>query len=152
MPGRKPIKRAAELQPLSRDHHHGLLFCWKIRKGVRAGVQPERMVAYKKYFHQAHIIPHFEEEETLLFPIVGSGHPQVIQALEEHASIQQQFLQAATAEEFTKLANALDDHIRFEERVLFNTIQQAATAGQLTELAKHHHQELADDWADEFWK
>src|SRR5690606_10923423 len=29
----KPIKRNKDLQPFSRDHHHSLLLCWKIRTG-----------------------------------------------------------------------------------------------------------------------
>ena len=28
----KPLKRSTHLKPLSRDHHDGLLLCWKIRK------------------------------------------------------------------------------------------------------------------------
>lgn len=152
MPRPKPIKRAAELQPLSRDHHDGLLFCWKIRNGLRAGTAPERMVAYKQYFHLTHIVPHFAEEENYLFPIVGNGHPQVMQALEEHAALLDMFTNAATAAELSKLADALDDHIRFEERHLFNTIQQAATQEQLEALEQHHHDVAADDWADAFWK
>ena len=27
---KKPLKRVKELQELSREHHHGLLLCWKI--------------------------------------------------------------------------------------------------------------------------
>lgn len=39
----KSIKRTKALQPLSRDHHHGLLLCWKIRQGIKLNVEPERI-------------------------------------------------------------------------------------------------------------
>jgi len=34
-----PIKRHNSLQPLSRDHHDGLLLKWKINKGISKGVE-----------------------------------------------------------------------------------------------------------------
>ena len=33
-----PIKRSEYLKPLSRDHHQGLLLCWKIRTGLKKGI------------------------------------------------------------------------------------------------------------------
>jgi len=42
-----PIKRNEALKPLSRDHHHGLLLCWKIRQGIKLNIEPERI---KKVF------------------------------------------------------------------------------------------------------
>ncbi|CDF79955.1 hypothetical protein BN863_22430 [Formosa agariphila KMM 3901] len=35
MTDKKPLKRHKSLQPLSRDHHHGLLLAWKIRADLR---------------------------------------------------------------------------------------------------------------------
>ncbi|WP_241739476.1 hypothetical protein [Aestuariibaculum marinum] len=31
----KPLKRHKALQPLSREHHYGLLLTWKIRTGFK---------------------------------------------------------------------------------------------------------------------
>ena len=37
----KPQKRHKALQPLSREHHHGLLLSWKIRSGFnKKGIIP----------------------------------------------------------------------------------------------------------------
>ena len=33
----KPLKRSKELAPLSREHHDGLLFAWKIKQGLANG-------------------------------------------------------------------------------------------------------------------
>jgi len=50
------------------------------------------------------------------------------------------------------LEKQLEQHIRFEERDLFNEIQLAATDEQLQAIAAHHEDVKQDDWADEFWK
>ena len=42
-----PIKRSEFLKPISREHHHGLLLCWKIRAGLKKGIEPERIKLYQ---------------------------------------------------------------------------------------------------------
>ncbi len=63
----KPIKRNENMVPLSRDHHFGLLFCWKIRQGLKAKIDLERIRKYILHFWKSHLEQHFKEEETLLF-------------------------------------------------------------------------------------
>jgi len=47
----------------------------------------------------------------------------------------------------------LKDHIRFEERVLFNEIQSAATPLELEKIAQFHSDEkFKDNLNDVFWK
>jgi len=47
----------------------------------------------------------------------------------------------------------LEKHIRFEERVLFNEIQRAASGEQLKTISKLHTDEkFRDNTDDEFWK
>ena len=64
---RKPIKRSEHIAVLSRDHHAGLLFCWKIKEGLKHAVDLQRINQYVKYFWEGHLQEHFREEETLLF-------------------------------------------------------------------------------------
>ena len=45
-PEAKPIKRSKQLSPLSREHHDGLLFAWKIRQGFENGTPLEEMRKY----------------------------------------------------------------------------------------------------------
>jgi len=59
----KPIKRHESIQPLSRDHHHGLLLSWKIRSGISKGVDINRIKKYADWFYTNHIKPHFGIEE-----------------------------------------------------------------------------------------
>lgn len=40
------MKRHAALVQLSRDHHYGLLLCWKLKEGLKKEIEVERMSKY----------------------------------------------------------------------------------------------------------
>lgn len=148
----KPIRRHESLLQLSREHHFGLLFCWKIRQGLQHGVDLDRIRAYATWFWNNYLIPHFEVEENQLFPVLGLDHPQVAIALEGHRQIAACFQKGFTdANDFSDLEKLLNGHIRFEERELFNEIQEVATDDALNILKNHDHQVPADEWPDAFW-
>lgn len=148
----KPIKRHEALKPISREHHHGLLLCWKIRQGLSNDIAPERIKAYVDWFWDTHLKFHFEVEEKHVFPVLANDHPLVIQVLEEHKQIHALIESKQDVLETLKtLEKVLDDHIRFEERVLFNEIQNIATPAQLSEIDLHHNEIFTDTWEDEFW-
>lgn len=148
----KPIKRHPGLQQLSREHHFGLLFSWKIRQGMQQGVEMDRIQKYADWFWENNQIKHFNLEEGKLFPILGMEHPKVVRALEEHRQIEAYFKGGLKNEDdVSALDKLLVAHIRFEERDLFNEIQKIANEEELKLLEEHDHQELADDWPDEFW-
>ncbi len=46
METKKPQKRHIALQPLSREHHQGLLLSWKIRKGLSRKIEFDRIQNY----------------------------------------------------------------------------------------------------------
>ncbi len=149
----KPIRRHQSLQHLSRAHHFGLLFCWKIRQGLQHGVALERIRSFASWFWNNHLIQHFEIEEEKLFPVLGSDHPKVAIALQAHRQIAAFFQDGlATLEALAELEKLLNSHIRFEERDLFNEIQGVANEEELEILQAHDHQAPPDDWPDEFWK
>lgn len=150
---KRPIKRHKNIQPMSRDHHHGLLVGWKIRTGIRYGISSERIYKYLSWFYKNHLIDHFKEEETLLFPILDSDHPEIKRAMEEHVQIHDFFRQEeASEEELVAFEKLLTAHIRYEERVLFNSIQEKATESELKVLAIHLEDEpFVENTEDEFW-
>ena len=150
----RPIKRRLELRPLSREHHHGLLFCWKLRAGLRTAVATNRIKAYAEWFFKQHLHQHFIAEETGLFPILGAGHSGVRRAVEEHNRIRLLFqFQGDETNTLELIADELDHHIRFEERILFNEIQEFASPEQLT-LLDDLHREVPEpeSWPDPFWE
>ncbi|WP_417196309.1 hemerythrin domain-containing protein [Bizionia sp.] len=150
----KPLKRHKALQPLSREHHHGLLLSWKIRSGFSKNVSVERMKTYADWFFENHLIPHFELEEAEIFSILDSQNELVKKALADHRRLKRLFAEDSSLEKsLSKIEEELEQHIRFEERILFPEIQKVATEEQLQHIAKIHQPEsFEDNITDEFWK
>ncbi len=154
MEKKKPIKRHIALQPLSRQHHFGLLFGWKIRKGFSKNISPERMMRFAAWFYKNEIKPHFSDEEKYLFPILGRENELIERALKEHRRIKRLFNDTEDPERsLHRLEEELDAHIRFEERILFNEIQKVATPEQLAKIEEiHSEEEPHPDYEDPFWE
>lgn len=151
----KPIRRHKALQPLSRDHHHGLLLSWKIRQGIKKGIDAERMMTYARWFWDTQLQQHFEVEEKHIFPILGDANPMVKKALNDHRRIARLLTSTDSdkKQSLSLVGEELDNHIRFEERELFNVIQETATVDQLQLIEQIHSQAPhLPEWEDEFWK
>ncbi len=134
-----PLERHPLLRPLSREHHEGLLFCWKLRQGLAKSVGPAQLQQEARETYHAHLLPHFAIEEEAVFPVLGHGHPLVMQALAEHAKLTAEFLRTDHDERsLFDLQRQLDDHIRFEERVLFPKVQENASEEQLAYIEQVH--------------
>ena len=116
---------------VSRDHHHGLLLCWKIRTGFSKGVDLERIKRYTDWFFNTHLVPHFNLEEKYIFPILGEKHELVKRALTEHRRLIRLFTNThSISKSLSLIEEELEQHIRFEERILFNEIQKIGTEKQ----------------------
>lgn len=157
----KPIKRSKELAPLSREHHDGLLFAWKIKQGLANNTAITTLVNYTRWFWTNHIKPHFKDEEKALVKYLPADNPLVKQMFKEHQQIRDLIIsldKEPDANALQLLAEFLNNHIRFEERQLFNYAEQELTPEQLNEvfndLSDTHHcntDEAATGWKDEFW-
>lgn len=143
---------------LSRDHHSGLLFCWKIREGLKLHTDLGRINKYVNYFWRNHLEAHFSEEDFLLFSRIDNQLTS--QGKNEHLMItllldkinHTEYNNAAAYGEF---ATYLTQHIRFEERVLFPFLEKELPEHALTYignyLAKQHETPFKDNFEDEFW-
>ena len=152
-----PVERLPELQGISREHHEGLLLCWKIRAGTAKGASPARIRKYCKRFLRERLKPHFTIEETVLFPVLGMDHPGVRRAMAEHRRLQRLINGRTDATlAISMIEEELEAHIRFEERQLFNLIQEVATPEQLEEIEKAHaslrHPAAGERPEDAFWE
>ncbi|HVV06981.1 MAG TPA: hemerythrin domain-containing protein [Puia sp.] len=152
-----PIKRHSALQPLSHDHHQALLVSWKIRMGLRKAIEPQRIKKFCDFFYKSHLAGHFKLEEEYIFPILGAGHELITTALADHYTLSQLFTQKqADVNTLTRIEKELEEHIRFEERILFDEIQKIATEEQLNLAAAvrpggKEDIERIESWKDEFW-
>ena len=152
---KEPIKRHEALKSFSREHHHGLLFCWKLREGFKKEIPIARIKEYSDWFKTEYLEPHFEAEEKYVFPVLGGENEKVKRALAEHRRLNRLFNeQDAVEKALHQIEEELDLHIRFEERDFFNDIQKSATKEQLADIEKHHDgmKFSDDDWKDHFWE
>lgn len=149
-----PLKRSNALVQLSREHHFALLLCWKIRKGIRNKVKISRIHNYAIWFYKNHLNPHFTIEENSLFPILGFEHTLIKKAIEQHQTLAFLFENEAKSETtLTKIADKLEEHVRFEEREVFEEIQKQSNLEQLENLLKNHtNTEFVENLEDKFWE
>ncbi|WP_339915852.1 hemerythrin domain-containing protein [Yeosuana marina] len=150
----KSQKRHKALQPLSRDHHQGLLLSWKIRTGLSKNIDTERIWRYANWFFETHLIPHFDMEEAHIFTLLDDKNELNRRALADHRCLKRLFSESEkNANTLSKIEEELEQHIRFEERVLFPEIQKIATEKQLNLIEEiHQEDDFVDKLDDEFWK
>ena len=153
----KPIKRSEHIKQLSKDHHFTLLFSWKIRQGLKHGIDSGRIKKYAAHFWRHDMKVHFREEEEILF--APFRDEQVQKAIDDHRQIENQVnavLQSSGDElpkNLLQLADLVDAHVRFEERELFPHLEKTLTPEQLEMIGEKLHNEplLQDNYPDEFW-
>lgn len=127
------MKRHPSLEPFSRDHNTGLILARQL--GIAAAVAPA--VAAFVAAWRDELKDHFDEEERLLGPLCRPEEQ--IRLKEEHDRIRA--LAALGEKEALDeagsrgLGQLLDEHIRWEERVLFPSIEAHASEEDLAALA-----------------
>ncbi len=154
-----PQKRDKSLVPLSREHHFGLLFCWKIREGLKNGTNLNLMRAYVRYFWENILKEHCEEEEWVLKRLLKTDDTVRGRLEEEHRLLQTlvELIEDGSPmnkDLFKVLEQDLTDHIRWEERELFPYLQAVAHSDDLElvgQLLNHKHDPRMDTFTPEFW-
>ncbi len=131
-----------------------MLLSWKIRTGLSNNVEIQRIKKYSDWFFENCLAPHFEMEEKFVFPILGEKHKSVRRALREHSRLRRLF---TARDRLFRNLNLIEEelvgHIRFEERVLFNEVQEIADTAQIKLLEDMHAEGSDSDcWNDKFWE
>jgi hemerythrin-like domain-containing protein len=140
------MKRRPELRNLSEEHHHGLVAARRLRQAAQGKRAIEEAVEQFLAAWRGEIQPHFRAEEEVLLPeyarVVPADDPLITRTLTEHVALRRavRALERSAGSERQSLAaeigQALDDHIRFEERVLFPTVEAALEGPRLEELGR----------------
>lgn len=154
---RKPIKRNENLVPISREHHATLLFCWKLRQGVKKEISVDRMARYIQWFYDDHMLAHFRTEEQYLF--TDHSDPKILKGLKDHQDILSQVNHILSSgrgdyENILHLADTVDKHTRYEERELFPYLEKKFNQNELTKIGLDLHREehtAKEEYDDEFW-
>ena len=84
-----PIKRSVKLAQFSKDHHFALLLIWKVRQGLRFGIELQRINNYIIFFFQNYLEEHFKEEEDLLFVHLDFNNASRTVAEQDHKTIRE---------------------------------------------------------------
>lgn len=143
-----PIKRNIALQPLSRQHHNGLLFCLLLGKGVKKKAAIEHLQHFIARFRENELEVHFAKEERWLLPL-ASQHaelaPLLSQMYAEHillCKLLDDIERAPNYNDLSSLHTLLEKHIRFEERVLFIAMEKLLSASELATIQQALHKQV----------
>lgn len=140
----EPLKRRAELHGLSDDHHTALIVAVRCKRAAASGDARALERAWAQVCEATDLLfePHFGIEEAHLLPALHQlGEGQMADRIAaEHtrlrAALSQLHPDAAAVGSFGEL---LDEHIRYEERVVFQAVQHRIPDAVM--------QALAEAWA-----
>lgn len=120
------MKRHTHLQPLSRQHHNGLLMALLLKKGIAKQASLEEMNQFIALNWEEDLKQHFEAEENILLPaLAGSSFSLDLLARfhQEHQSIRDLVEKArnnsSSQADIVDFHSILESHIRFEEKEFF---------------------------------
>ena len=132
--------RHPSLTLLSHDHHHGLALALRCRRQALGQIKPmgaqglkERVKEYKDFFAQ-NLVPHFQAEEEILFPLIraraAGSHSLIDELLKDHEQLRkwEGCLEEdkGPAKVLFDLGDLLERHIRREEREFFPIFENLA--------------------------
>ena len=156
------MKREEQLQPLSQQHHNGLMAALLLKKGVDRQADPSVMDDFIISVWNAELRNHFLKEEVYLHPHVLQI-PSLMEKYEQMKTEHHQIRHVVDAIRngdsgialITEFHTLLEKHIRFEERDLFPFIQEHIQADQLNELGRNLQDlesKACSDYPVKFWE
>ena len=156
------MKRSESLQPLSRQHHDELLSCLLIKKGVNKKADVKVLADFTNLFWKDDFIKHIKAEEEILIPFLVKHRfeNRFINMLKtDHIMINAVLDRLNTFDRrhktFEIFADLVEQHIRFEERVVFEKIQEQLSEKDMTELGRQLHNiqyRKCTDYPVKFWE
>lgn len=134
------MKRNIHIQPLSRQHHNGLLAVLLLEKGLAKKADLTEMKAFIDHLFVNDLDEHFMLEEKYLAPLMHQYTALVEHAnriIDEHLILHQLrdgIVQAPSTENIAALAAMLEQHIRYEERHAFPATEKYFTEADFQKL------------------
>jgi hemerythrin-like domain-containing protein len=155
------MKRNVHLQPLSRQHHNGLLAVLLLNKGVAKNADVVAMQTFINHFFTSDLDEHFTLEEKYLVPVMQQ-YPALKEhagrIIDEHALLHQLQIDISTlptVENINAFADLLEQHIRFEERHAFPASEKYFAEedfNQLGTFLSHHDDKNCMSYPVKFWE
>jgi hemerythrin-like domain-containing protein len=146
------VLRDRNLIPLSHQHQHALALCVRLDRALQAkDVDLEAWQSEIQAIFEQEIGIHFAAEEKEIFPAarrVPELQPLVDELQVEHTVLRDFFAKAAARSldhaDLPTFVETLAQHIRKEERQLFESLQKAMTAEELSVLGRALNEALKD--------
>ena len=135
------MKRIEQLQQLSKEHHHALVTASRCKASSNRDSDEQCANFWMKTlaFAKKDLTPHFKIEEEILLPVLERiGEKELeLQLLSEHQKLNallndQEHPPRVLLKHFGEL---LSSHVRFEERELFEVLQQHLLPAELEQLS-----------------
>lgn len=106
----------------SREHHFGLVFCRHMKRLIESKSDIDHIRLLFGLFWSNELQQHTESEEA--FAQTLSHVPAIDQMNSDHRRLESMFNECDdySFEELSELATLLEEHIRFEEKILFPRI------------------------------
>lgn len=131
--------RDKNLVPLSHQHQHVLALCVRLDRALQAGeVDGEAWQAEIQEIFEHEVGIHFAAEEKELFPVArkfSELNALVAELLAEHSALRGLFARAGArdlqAKDLQLFVEILAHHVRKEERLLFEGLQERMPADEL---------------------
>jgi hemerythrin-like domain-containing protein len=138
--------RDPSLIPLSHQHQHGLALCVLTDRWLAQDRSAENVARLAKKIADAFEVElsnHFEIEERILFP--ACELPLVADLVAQHRQLEAlaaEIREKASPEAIGRFTALLREHIRVEERDLFEGIQKALPREKLDELGRRIEEKI----------
>jgi hypothetical protein len=148
------LKRHESLIVFSHEHHHGLVFCKRLKK--TGNVEKEIIQDFARDFWDKYLKKHFEEEEAQFLQILEDKTIKE-KFIADHLAIQYLFWKIESPcgdkrEQAMELSDTLNEHIRFEERVMFPYMEETAEKKISVINVQATGTVEAHQYSPEFWK
>jgi hemerythrin-like domain-containing protein len=155
------MKRDTALQSLSHQHHNSLMGCLLVRKGVEKKADKKVLKDFIVNWWQKDLQSHMQAEEKVLLPyldkhrfnksylnVISRDHD-MIRLLTDRLRVHEDGYRL-----YSIYADLVEQHIRFEERVVFEKIQEKFSHEDLAILEKQLPVESrkCSDYPVKFWE
>ena len=155
------MKRDISLQPLSHQHHNALMGVLLLRKGIEKNADKKILKDFTVNWWQKQLDQHMLTEEKVLLPylskhqfnktylnVIHRDH-ETIRLLGDRMKVHEDGYNL-----YNVYADLVEQHIRFEERVVFQKIQEDFSPQQLSQLQNHLPESGTQftDYPVKFWE
>lgn len=126
MKNKTPVKRNPNLMVFSHEHHHGLIFSVRLKSANQTNA--ETLKLYVEDFWSKYLSSHFALEEKLFCGFLidekisnqfFNEHEEIRKLIDAIKNSKNDFAELAA-----RLGEALNAHIRFEERTMFPYLEE----------------------------